>query len=206
MWPSLTAPTNFKGEGPLAYETKLKLSAKGEGVMAFLAQLEEAHGGGARTVNEQRERNGEKPLSPKQLQKMAPLPWQPELDDAGEETGNIVIKAKLKSERKMRGALVAQRPALFDGDGQPFDLDTPIWSGSKIRIAVEPAPYYVPALGYGLSLRLKAVQISAVVNGDNEDLSAEGYGFDVTETTDPVVVEDAGVRAPVAFQAASGDF
>lgn len=207
VWPSLTSPTNFKGEGPLAYETKLKLDHRAEGVGAFIATLDAAVEDGMEKLNEQRVRFGEKPLTKAQLKKRAPLPYQDELDDEGNETGFIIVKAKLKAERKIKGEMVAQRPALFDGDGHPFDVDTPVWSGSKIKIAVQPAPYFVPALGYGVTLRLQAAQILVVVNATNEALGASDYGFSESAPAPAPAEEVAAPEAPEGDMAnAFGDF
>ena len=205
VWPSLTSPTNFKGEGPLAYECKLKLDLKAEGVTSFIERLEQALTDGPATLNEQRARFGEKPLTKAQFKKKSNLPWQPELDDDGNETGHVIVKAKLKAERKIKGEAVAQRPALFDASGQQFSLDTPIWSGSKIKLAIQPAPYFVPAIGYGLTLRLKAAQILKVVNGSNESLDAEAFGFESDGTAEPVVVE-AAPEVEVEDESPFGDF
>ena len=178
IWPALTTPTNFKGEGPLSYECKLKLDHRAEGVEGFIGSLEEAVDEGMEQLNEQRVRFGEKPLTATQFKKRAPLPFQDELDDEGNETGFIIVKAKLKAERKIKGEMVAQRPALFDASGFPFNPDTPVWSGSTVKLAVQPAPYFVPALGYGVTLRLKAAQILRVVNATNDNLDAGDFGFD----------------------------
>lgn len=178
IWPALTNPTNFKGEGPLFYECKIKLDHRDDGVEDFLAQLSDAVSSGMEPLNEQRVRMGEKPLTKAQFKKRAPLPFQDELDDEGNETGMVIVKSKLRAERKVKGAMVAQRPALFDAAGLQFNFDTPIWSGSTIKIAIQPAPYFVPALGYGITLRLRAAQILKVVNAANENLDADAFGFE----------------------------
>ena len=208
VWPALTAPTSYK-DGPLTYETKLKLEAGSADTAAFIEALTEAHDVGKTSINEQRARFGEKPLTAAQLKKVAPLPWQDELDqDTGEPTGFILVKAKLKAARMVRGQEIAQRPALFDGAGTPFDVDVPVWSGSKIRISVEPRPYFVGALGYGISLQLKAAQITHVVNGTNEVLDADAYGFDTDGEAGPVaeVVVEAVEEAAPAEDFGSEDF
>ena len=187
IWPALQTPTNFKGEGPLAYETKIRLDPAAPGVAEFIEALEAAHAQGKQDINEQRARFNEKPLSAAQLKKESSRPWTDELDkDTGEPTGNLTVKAKLKAERKVRGEMISQRPALFDGAGNAFPVDTPVWSGSTVRLSVEPRPYYVPAIGYGVSLQLKAVQILKVVNGDNEALDASGFGFDSDGDAAPI--------------------
>ena len=58
-----------------------------------------------------------------------------------------------------------QRPALFDSKKRPITNGTVIWGGSQMKVAYQLAPYYVPAIGAGVSARLKAVQILKLVEG-----------------------------------------
>ena len=183
VWPSLLMPTNFKGEGDLTYDCKLKLPFSAEETTELLQKLEESHAQGKKDINEQRARFGEKPLTGAQLKKEAPKPWTPELNDEGDETGNVLVKAKLKAERKVRGQMVAQRPAIFDEFGKAWDQDTAIWGGSKLKLSVEPRAYFVAAIGYGITLQLKAAQVLELVNSDSENLDAEAFGFSAAESS-----------------------
>lgn len=68
---------------------------------------------------------------------------------------------------------------IYDSQGNKLPADTNVGSGSQVRMSVELATWYVPALGFGYSLRLRAVQVVELVEysgpgGDN----AESFGFD----------------------------
>jgi hypothetical protein len=45
-----------------------------------------------------------------------------------------------------------------------------IWGGTKGKIAYTLRPYYVPALGAGVTAQLKAVQILELVEGGSKQL------------------------------------
>ena len=69
-------------------------------------------------------------------------------------------------------------PVVVDTEGtQIKDKDTPIYSGSKVKIAFFQKPYVLPSGDIGTSLKLKAVQVISLNNGagvvDNGDMSAE---------------------------------
>tara|TARA_R100000808_G_scaffold6975_2_gene20470 strand:+ start:1958 stop:2485 length:528 start_codon:yes stop_codon:yes gene_type:complete len=159
----------------------LRLSLDEASTINFIDDLEAELENGVEQLNEWRSRRGEKTLTSKQLTKRAPLPWAEELDDDAKPTGNMLIKTKLKAERKLKGNVVSQRPMVFDGEGNPFPVDTPVWSGSVVSLAVDPFPYYVPSIGYGVTLQLRGVQVHKVVNGENQD-SPEAFGFVVAES------------------------
>ena len=183
IYPNLLEPTNFKGEGPLNYDCKLKFNLKDEGVSELISTLEEAHAKGKEGINERRAKFGEKPLSHGQLKKDAPTPWTKEEDDEGEPTGYVVVKAKLKAERMIKGSPVKQRPAVFDDKGKAWDMDTAIWGGSIIRMSVEPQPWYMaPIGGYGMTLQLRAAQVVSLVNHENEAGDAASFGFEVDDS------------------------
>jgi len=68
-------------------------------------------------------------------------------------------------------------PAIFDAKGQPVrDRDSlkGMWSGTTGRVSFEAQPFFQAAIGAGITLRLKAVQIIDLVEGGG---SAESYGF-----------------------------
>lgn len=49
---------------------------------------------------------------------------------------------------------------LFDSAGKPTDVN--VGSGSRLKLAIEPFPYYTDSAGYGLTLRLRGVQVIEV--------------------------------------------
>jgi hypothetical protein len=107
--------------------------------------------------------------------KQANLPYENEVVE-GKETGNIEFKFKRKAQIiASDGKVIPFKVAIFDSAGKPL-IDTNVWSGSKMKVSAELMPWYTAMAGAGVSLRLRAVQITELVEGGAG--SAEGYGFD----------------------------
>ena len=68
---------------------------------------------------------------------------------------------------------------IYDSQGNKLPASTNCGSGSKLRMSVDLATWYVPALGFGYSLRLRAVQIIELVeySGGGGADNAESLGF-----------------------------
>jgi hypothetical protein len=122
-----------------------------------------------------------KKLIPKgKKEKMADEPYFPELDDEGQETGRVVFKFKMKAQINTKdGRTITMSPKLFDAEGSLAEGIDSIWGGSELRVSADLIPFYVAAVGAGVSLRMKAVQIIDLVQGGGA--SASNYGFDATE-------------------------
>jgi len=97
--------------------------------------------------------------------KKANPPFAEELDDAGQPTGNIILRFKSKA---------AYKPAIFDAKGIPM-IDSNIWGGSEIKVNGSIAPYYTPLIGAGVALRLRAVQVIQYVQGNS---TSSRFGFE----------------------------
>ncbi len=95
--------------------------------------------------------------------KKADLPVMEVVDDQGEETGEVDLKIKLKASYEYDGKTTTQRPILIDAKQQPMANDILIGSGTTLRCGVEVAPWYVPTMGIGVSLRLRVAQIIDLV-------------------------------------------
>ena len=107
--------------------------------------------------------------------KTAPAPFEDELDDDGQPTGSTVFKFKTKAQITTKdGKIIPNRVAIFDSKGTPM-TDCNVWSGSEMKVSAELIPYYTAMVGAGVSLRLRAVQITKLVEGGNGN--AKGYGF-----------------------------
>ena len=76
-----------------------------------------------------------------------------------------------------------------------------IWGGSVLRISADLIPFYVAAVGAGVSLRLKAVQIIDLKTGGGA--GAESYGF---EATKGYVAPQAEELVEAEFAADAEDF
>lgn len=113
--------------------------------------------------------------------KQAPKPYK--LED-----GHYIFKFKMKAtgiNRKTKESF-SQRPALFDANKNPFPQSTSIWGGTKGKVAFVAKGYFVPALGAGVTLQLRAVQIIDLVEGGNKqgDLFNKEDGYTVQETNE----------------------
>ena len=69
-------------------------------------------------------------------------------------------------------------PVIVDTEGTAIkDTDTPIYSGSKVKLAFFQKPYVLPTGDIGTSLKLKAVQLVSLNSGagvvDNGDMTAD---------------------------------
>ena len=69
-------------------------------------------------------------------------------------------------------------PVVVDTEGtQITDKETPIYNGSKVKIAFFQKPYVLPTGDIGTSLKLKAIQVVSLNSGagvvDDGDLTAE---------------------------------
>jgi hypothetical protein len=112
----------------------------------------------------------------KKAVKMANPPYETETDDTGAETGNIEFKFKRKAQIiASDGIVITFKVAIFDSSGTPM-TDTNVWSGSKMKVSAELVHWYTAMAGAGVSLRLRAVQITELVEGGSDN--ASGYGFD----------------------------
>ena len=99
-------------------------------------------------------------------------PWDEEYDRDGQATGNMLFKFKMKAKTK---AGVELRPVLVDAKKNP--MSDHIGSGSKMKVAFEARSWFVPALGAGITLRLRGVQVLELVEW-SAGVSASALGFD----------------------------
>ena len=107
--------------------------------------------------------------------KMANLPYEEEIIE-GKPTGNLIFKFKTKAKIITRdGKVIPNKVAIFDSAGKPM-VDANVWSGSEMKVSAELIPYFTAMAGAGVSLRLRAVQITKLVEGGAGN--SKGYGFD----------------------------
>tara|TARA_S200002703_G_scaffold159805_1_gene174816 strand:- start:11008 stop:11619 length:612 start_codon:yes stop_codon:yes gene_type:complete len=110
--------------------------------------------------------------------KKADPPYFMELDDDGNETGNVIFKLKQKAEITSKtGQTIEIKVRLFDAQGKPM-LNTNVWGGSKIKASGTLMPYYSPTLGVGVSMKLAACQVIELVTKES---NAESFGFEKEE-------------------------
>ena len=133
-----------------------------------------------------------------------------ELDDAGDETGNIILKTKLDAigRNKDKGKEWKNSPKLFDSTGEPLASDVQIWSGSKLIIAGTVNSYAMTnkvlvekdgkttekkITSVGVSLKCKGVQVLELVTGG--DATAESFGFGQHEDGYQTEASKAGLKS-----------
>ena len=120
----------------------------------------------------------------------------PPYTDDGE--GNYVFNFKLKASGiRPNGERWSQKPILYDSKGNLFNNKDIIWGGTEAKVAFQPSSYYVPSIGAGVSLRLKAVQILNLVSS-NQDASSYGFkqeeGFVAEADAEVEVSEDVAPK------------
>ena len=110
----------------------------------------------------------------------------------------FTVSVKMKAKGMDRdGRAWTASPALFDASGAPVKHRESLrnmWSGTTGRVSFEACPFFQPAIGAGITLRLKAVQIIDLVESGG---SADSYGFQeeaggwASSETEPSVPFDA---------------
>ena len=194
LWPRLTVPdTTFKAEGE--YSINLVFSAEEaeaikEKSTAHLVQF----------VEEQKKLLGKKTLAMANAS-----PFKADMDKDSNETGKVRVAFKMKASvvSKKTGNKMEFKPAVFDKFGVAFSGD--IGNGSKCRVSYEVSPWYTPALGAGVSFRLRAVQVLEV-KAASSSKDAKAFGFDTVEgeDLDEVVAKANAITSGV--DPTSGDF
>ena len=161
VYPHLNKPDKkFDKDGPGVYQVSLRLLDEEAAILISL--LEEHH-------TEEYDKTCTEKKKPSLKQHAHP--WAQELDDDGNSTGHHLFKFKMKAETKTG---IKMRPVLFDAKRQP--LNENIGGGTKMKVAFEPSCWFVPSLGFGMTLRLKGVHVIDLVEYSG-GLSAEGLGF-----------------------------
>ncbi len=94
----------------------------------------------------------------------ANTPYEEEVDDNGNLTGNYLFKFKQKAKVHTKdGRTIDMKVALFDASRTPTQAQ--VGGGSELKIAATVWPYVMPATkSVGLSLRPSAVQILSLVS------------------------------------------
>lgn len=178
-YPYLVNPdTKFNPEGE--YKVSLMLSASDAAPLIKLIE-------GKMEEQFNLIKNEAKGPKAKKAVKMSDAPYSNVEDDEGDETGEIKINFKQRAlvTRKKDKKTFEMKVALFDAKGNSFKPKGYVGGGSKVKVAFEIIPFYTKMIGAGVSLRLRAVQILELVDGDG--VTADSYGFD----------EEEGFEAPV---------
>jgi len=158
IYPHLSkCDVRFKAEGE--YKVDLELGeAQSNELLKVLKQYQ------AKAVSDAKDKTGKKEI------KTASLPYK-------KEDGKYIFKFKMKASgtNGKTGDTFKQRPGLFDNELKPINPDITIWGGSVLRVSYQPYPWYTPALGAGVSLRLKSVQVKDLVEGGSQSSGANDF-------------------------------
>ena len=110
------------------------------------------------------------------------LPYTPELDEEGEETGRTIFNFRKKAYNKEEKLLSC--PYVIDASRTPINKDVLIYGGSTVKVAFKLTPYGVELGVASLSGNLVGVQVLELVSG-SESLDDCGFeeeeGFHYTE-------------------------
>lgn len=124
---------------------------------------------------------------------------EPDVNDEGEETGLIVVKAKMKASGKSKkdGSKWERSPRLFDAKGKLMPADKAIWGGSTLKVAGKVVPYYNAKDNVvGSTFYLEGVQVIDLVSGGGRDAGSMGFveedGYTAEETPFGAEDGDAG--------------
>lgn len=184
IWPRLNEPdTKYVAEG--VYEVKLAFD-EGTDLASFKAKVQKQIDKKFDEITGQLVDDGKAGLAKKITKRDLDDIFKAEEDEAtGDETGRIVIKAKMKASgiAKKTGKRWQRKPDIIDAKGNKIANPPSIGGGTEGKLCVELAPYYAANdKVVGVSLRLEAAQIIKLVSFGER--SASDYGFDEEDGDD----------------------
>ena len=100
-----------------------------------------------------------------------------EEDEEGNETGNYVLKLRVKNKNTREGDVWDRKPAQFSASGKPIKVNP--YGGTVMKVSIEAYAWKTPTGGKGLSLQPLAIQVFELVEGQGG--SASNYGFAAEE-------------------------
>lgn len=176
IWPKLNVPdTKFNADGE--YKTDLRIPVTifvESGLKALLDGMVDAALADARDDKG----NALSPASKAKIKAKGPnFPYKTSYDKDGNELEDVVdltFKVKAEGIDKDTGKAYSQKPKQFDAKGKPMDAALNI--GTEAKVSFTAFPWATAALGYGVSLRPKAVQVLKLALRGQADASA--YGFE----------------------------
>lgn len=157
VFPWLNTPdTKFNADG----EFKVTLKIGAEDATSLIEQIDEE-------IAKHKEEQAVK--DPKVGRYSDMPPYEQEVDDQGNLTGNYLFKFKQKAKINTKdGRTINMKVALFDAQRTPTDVL--IGGGSEIKVAATMWPYVLQTTkSVGVSLRPSAVQVLSLVSvGDSK--------------------------------------
>lgn len=130
--------------------------------------------------------------------------FEKEVDrESGEETGRIIIKARVKDKELKSGDIWHRQPKVFDARGQIVKPIPAIGGGSEIKLQVEVYCWQTPAGKKGVSLQPLSVQLLKLVERGNQDVNpfdeepdAEFFADEYSDDESPFDSDDQDNEVP----------
>jgi len=177
IYPRLNSPdTKYNKAG--VYEVKLAMEPDEAGLDKLQQKVSDLIDAKYDEVVAELNANGKAGLAKKVTKRDLAEIFKPEEDDEGNETGRIIIKAKMTASgtNAKTGKPWTRKPNIFDAKGNLLKNPPLIGGGSVMKLSVELFPYYAANdKEVGVSFRLEAAQIIKLVSFGARD--AAGYGF-----------------------------
>lgn len=180
-WPWLKKPnTRWKEEGE--YSVQLVFDPDDPFIAKIQAMAEEGF---------EEIKAGMKPAKAKKAELV--LPFTPEEDEEGEDTGNVLVNFKMYAQRidQKTGKVVKMKPRIFDSANKMMKFCPNIGNGSVLNVNCTPIPTLVKGKVY-LSFWMNAVRINELVEfaPDGSSMFGEGGdGYDSDEFDNPGTVD-----------------
>jgi hypothetical protein len=132
------------------------------------------------------------------LLKNKKLKKAPNFPLAQDEDGDWVLRSKQPAKVESKAGKVYEFSVkIFDAQGKLCDAK--VGSGSSVKLAIEPRAWFTPALGFGITLNLKAVQVIELVEyGGGGGASSFGFAAEegyVGEELKEVLTTDTAAEA-----------
>lgn len=174
VWPKLDQPdTKWKPEGEYVTKQRIPL-ADAEPFMKQIDELAERHLAAVR----KKLIEDKKPAEAKKLSLSKDKPYVAEVDEDGNETGYITIKAKMKASgvSKKTSKPWKRKPPIYDAKLQPITACPPIGGGSELKVSVTFEAYDNAKREVGVTCRLEAVQLLVLRTFADKDAAQYGFG------------------------------
>ena len=190
-YPYINKPdTKFKTEGE--FKCGLILDASEPLVVEMLSIIDgEVEKAFAYAVAEMTAKGGKHKAKAKALK--AYCPYEPEYDEEGEETGNIILKTKRAAQAKnKKGETFFPKVSVFDTSPKLLKSPPRIIGGTKLKLNLTSTCFSNAATDMaGISLRLEACQIIAL-----SEYAGQGASNPFGEEADGFVADDGGFTEP----------
>lgn len=116
-------------------------------------------------------------------------PFKRDVDkETGEELPQWVLKAKMPAKATVNMNVTERKPTVVDSQLKPVPSGTIVGRGSIVKVNILFSPYFVPAIGLGISAKLKAVQIIELSSSGGAD-PLRGFSTEEGFTSSDVAVD-----------------